>query len=135
MSEFIYLFRIGEAEQQDAMGTPERAQQSMQAWMGWMRELEAKGHLKNRGQPLERAGRLLADRFEVEALIGQGGMGSVYSGVDCSSGLRVAIKVIEGVSSKQADALARFLREARAAATRPRTWRPSNSTNRTRRAI
>jgi hypothetical protein len=59
MSEFIYLFRIGEAAQQDAMGTPERAQQSMQAWLAWMRDLEAKGHLKHRGQPLDRAGKVV----------------------------------------------------------------------------
>jgi hypothetical protein len=28
------------------MGTPERAQQSLQAWLAWIRALEAKGHLK-----------------------------------------------------------------------------------------
>ncbi|HYT73833.1 MAG TPA: YciI family protein [Vicinamibacterales bacterium] len=59
MSEFIYLFRIGDAAQRDAMGTPERAQQSMQRWMVWMRELETKGHLKDRGQPLERTGKVV----------------------------------------------------------------------------
>ncbi|HMI92164.1 MAG TPA: serine/threonine-protein kinase, partial [Polyangiales bacterium] len=63
-----------------------------------------------------REGSVLADRFEVERLIGQGGMGSVYSGLDRSTGSRVAIKVIEAVSAKHTDALARFLREARAAA-------------------
>ena len=59
MSEFVFLFRIGEAEHRDAMGTPERAQQSMQGWMVWMRELEAQGHLKDPGQPLERAGKVV----------------------------------------------------------------------------
>lgn len=59
MSEFIYLFRIGAAEQREAMGTPEHAQQSMRVWRAWMgeRELEAKGHLKNPGQPLEPEGK------------------------------------------------------------------------------
>ena len=52
MSEFIYLFRSTLADQQEHMGTPERAQRSMQAWLGWIRELETKGHLKNPGQPL-----------------------------------------------------------------------------------
>jgi len=33
MSEFVYLFRIGETEQRQAMGTPERAEQSMRRWM------------------------------------------------------------------------------------------------------
>jgi hypothetical protein len=56
MSEFIYLFRATEEAQREAMGTPERAQRSMQAWLGWIRELEAKGHLKDPGQPLEVAG-------------------------------------------------------------------------------
>ena len=65
MSEFVYLFRIGEAEQRDAMGTPERAQQSMQAWLAWTRQLEAKGHLKSRGQPLERAGRVVRGKKKV----------------------------------------------------------------------
>ena len=56
MSEFVYLFRIGPAEQREAMGTPEHAQQSMKIWLAWMRELETKGHLKNPGQPLEPVG-------------------------------------------------------------------------------
>ena len=59
MSDFVYLFRIGEAAQRDAMGTPERAQKSMQRWMEWMGKLEADGHLKDRGQPLDRAGKVV----------------------------------------------------------------------------
>jgi hypothetical protein len=59
MSEFVYLFRATEAGQREAMGTPERAQRSMQVWLAWIRELEAKGHLKDPGQPLERAGKVV----------------------------------------------------------------------------
>ena len=59
MSEFVYLYRMADAARQEAMGTPERAQQSMQRWMIWMRDLEAKGHLKDRGQPLERVGKIV----------------------------------------------------------------------------
>jgi hypothetical protein len=59
MSDFVYLFRIGDAEQRAAMGTPERAQQSMQVWLAWMQELETKGHLKDRGQPLDRTGKVV----------------------------------------------------------------------------
>jgi hypothetical protein len=59
MSKFVYLFRIGEAAQREAMGTPERAQQSMQRWLAWIRELETQGHLKDRGQPLDRAGKVV----------------------------------------------------------------------------
>jgi hypothetical protein len=57
MSEFVFLFRSNESEHLEHMGTPELAQQSMQAWLAWVRELEAKGHLKNPGQPLERGGK------------------------------------------------------------------------------
>jgi hypothetical protein len=59
MNEFVYLFRIDAAAQREAMGTPERAQQSMQRWLAWMRELETQGHLKDRGQPLDRAGKVV----------------------------------------------------------------------------
>lgn len=62
MSEFVYLFRVGEAEQREAMGTPEAAQHSMEAWLNWIRELEEKGHLKDRGQPLDRAGKVVRGR-------------------------------------------------------------------------
>ena len=59
MSQFLYLYRMTEAARQDNMGTPERAQQSMQRWMAWMNDLDAKGHLKDRGQPLERTGKVV----------------------------------------------------------------------------
>ena len=59
MSDFVYLFRISDAEQREHMGSPERAQQSMQMWMAWLRDLEAKGHLNNRGLPLERSGKVV----------------------------------------------------------------------------
>ncbi|HWE30123.1 MAG TPA: protein kinase, partial [Polyangia bacterium] len=66
--------------------------------------------------PLQR-GAVLGDRFVVDEIIGEGGMGSVWSGVDRSSGGRVAIKVIQATSSRQLDALRRFIREASATAT------------------
>ena len=59
MSEFVFLFRSTEADHLRAMGTPEAAQRSMQAWFVWMRELETKGCLKNPGQPLDRAGKVV----------------------------------------------------------------------------
>ena len=59
MSQFLYLYRMADAARQEAMGTPERAQQSMQRWMAWMNELDRKGHLKDRGQPLERTGKVV----------------------------------------------------------------------------
>jgi hypothetical protein len=59
MSQFLYLYRMTGTARQDAMGTPERAQQNMQRWMAWMRDLDAKGHLKDRGQPLEQTGKVV----------------------------------------------------------------------------
>lgn len=59
MSDFVFLLRSSETDYREAMGTPERAQRSMQAWLGWIRELEAKGQLKQPGQPLERSGKLV----------------------------------------------------------------------------
>jgi hypothetical protein len=65
MSQFVYLFRASEAERQEHMGTPERAQQSMQAWLSWIRELEANGHLKDPGQPLEGTGKVVRGKKKV----------------------------------------------------------------------
>jgi len=65
MSEFMYLFRSTEEQAREAMGTPERAQRSMQAWLAWIHDLEAKGHLKDRGQPLERAGKVVRGKDRV----------------------------------------------------------------------
>jgi hypothetical protein len=57
MSDFVFLLRSQEDDYQEAMGTPERAQKSLQAWMAWIKDLEAKGQLKNPGIPLERSGK------------------------------------------------------------------------------
>jgi len=58
MSQFLYLYRAEPAARTQAM-SPERAQQNMQRWMKWMQELDAKGHLKDRGQPLENGGKVV----------------------------------------------------------------------------
>jgi len=54
MSEFAFLYRGGEAGR-----SPEQMQQMMQKWMAWFKELGENGHIKDRGQPLERAGKLV----------------------------------------------------------------------------
>jgi hypothetical protein len=59
MSEFVYLFRATEADRQKAMGDPEQARRSMAVWMAWLRDLEAKGKLKDQGRPLNPTGRLM----------------------------------------------------------------------------
>src|SRR5689334_18054497 len=59
VSEFVLLFRASEAGADAAMGTPERAQRAMSAWLAWVRELEATGHLAQPGQPLAMTGRVV----------------------------------------------------------------------------
>ena len=54
MSEYVFLYRGGEEGR-----SPERMQQMMQKWMGWLKGLAEKGHIKDQGQPLERAGKLV----------------------------------------------------------------------------
>jgi hypothetical protein len=62
-------------------------------------------------------GAVLGDRFEIEDMLGAGGMGTVYRGIDRTNGTRVAIKVIHADASPHLDTLHRFIREAAAAAT------------------
>jgi serine/threonine-protein kinase len=59
---------------------------------------------------------LLGGRFLVGDLIGEGGMGAVYAGVDQLTHARVAIKIVQATSTRTLDALRRFAREAAAAA-------------------
>jgi len=54
MSEYVFLYRGGEAGR-----SPERIQQTMQKWIAWFKDLAEKGHVKNQGQPLESAGKLV----------------------------------------------------------------------------
>jgi hypothetical protein len=59
MQDFVFLFRSSADNQEQAIGTPERAQKSLETWLGWIRELESKGQLKHPGQPLAREGRVV----------------------------------------------------------------------------
>ncbi|HEY4379734.1 MAG TPA: YciI family protein [Acidobacteriaceae bacterium] len=60
MTEFIYLYRGG-----DSPTSPAEGQQEMQLWMGWMKELGEKGHLKAIGSPLEKTGKLVSGKTKV----------------------------------------------------------------------
>ncbi len=60
MSEFLFLYRGGESGR-----SPEAMQQSMQKWMNWMKDLGAKGHIKDQGHPLERTGKLVKGQKKV----------------------------------------------------------------------
>ena len=56
MSEFLYVYRGGNR----AALSPEQMQQVMQKWVAWMEGLASKGHLKDRGHPLEAGGKLVS---------------------------------------------------------------------------
>ena len=59
MSDFIFLFRASDEGRRAAMGSPDMAQKSLQAWLDWIHDLEAKGHLKSRGEPIAPEGRVV----------------------------------------------------------------------------
>ncbi len=57
MNEFVFLYRGGQTGR-----SPEQAQQVIQKWMAWFKELSENGHVKDRGQPLERSGKLVSGK-------------------------------------------------------------------------
>ena len=61
-----------------------------------------------------RIGDLIAERFELEALAGTGGMGAVYRARDRQNGLPVALKALHDPGGRHAE---RFLREAQVLST------------------
>jgi len=61
-------------------------------------------------------GETLDDRYRVDELVGQGGMGKVYLGSHARVGRKVAIKVLNPDLAHDEDMVKRFFREARAAA-------------------
>jgi serine/threonine protein kinase len=60
-------------------------------------------------------GQVVDARYRVERLLGTGGMGAVYEAEHIEIGKKVALKVLHPQFSRQADLVARFRREARAA--------------------
>ena len=66
---------------------------------------------------MDTGSRLLAGRYRLEELIGRGGMSTVYRATDTLLGRTVAVKVLlEGLADEDPTYVARFEREARAAA-------------------
>src|SRR6185437_3532556 len=63
-----------------------------------------------------REGTLLGGRYRIDRVLGQGGMGIVYRAEQTDLARAVAIKVLYGALSRDVEALARFEREARLAA-------------------
>lgn len=63
-----------------------------------------------------RAGLVIAGRYRCDAPLGEGGMATVWRGTDLSLSREVAIKVLRAEIAAQPEAVARFRREAHAAA-------------------
>jgi serine/threonine protein kinase len=68
------------------------------------------------GEADPRIGTLLADRYRIDELVGEGGMGKVYSAEHVLMRKRLAVKVLRRELTCVADVVARFEREAMAAA-------------------
>ena len=69
-----------------------------------------------RDRALRRVGRVLVGRYELLNVLGTGGAGAVYSALDQKTGERVAVKLLHERLSASSEHIARFEREARAAA-------------------
>jgi serine/threonine-protein kinase len=67
----------------------------------------------NGGDPV--LGTIVADRYRVLSLIGEGGMGRVYAAEHTEIGKRVALKILHPVYGRMPEVVERFRREARAA--------------------
>jgi hypothetical protein len=60
MSEFTYLFRGRQTS-----GSPEQMQKHLEKWVAWFREIGAKGHIKDPGNPLEAVGTVVKGKKKI----------------------------------------------------------------------
>ncbi|MBN2194231.1 MAG: serine/threonine protein kinase [Polyangiaceae bacterium] len=74
------------------------------------------GHDRRAGAPTFTVGTEILGRYQVEILLGEGGMSAVYQVLDCKLGRRVALKVLNVELSRDAKARERLVREANALA-------------------
>jgi serine/threonine protein kinase len=62
-----------------------------------------------------RVGQIIAEKYRLERLLGRGGMGEVYEARHVVVGRRFALKLLHPHLAQGSSAVARFVREARAA--------------------
>lgn len=77
---------------------------------------ETRGRTVPSVPPSVRSGGLVAGKYRVESMLGEGGMGTVWAATHVELGQRVALKLISSELSRSPDLLARFKAEAKAAA-------------------
>src|SRR5262245_31272308 len=65
--------------------------------------------------PEERIGNLLAGKYQLERILGEGGMGVVFEGVHSWTSRKVAVKLLHPNYAKDQAIVRRFLQEARTA--------------------
>src|SRR4051812_33533985 len=64
---------------------------------------------------MPKIGDVVADKYEIEKIIGEGGMGAVFAATHKLTGKRVAMKWMLPELARDEDAVHRFMREAQAA--------------------
>lgn len=72
---------------------------------------------ENPNSPQSLIGKVLDSKYQIQQLIGEGGMGNVYEAKHLHIGLPVAIKILHQKLTKDSTAVERFRREARSART------------------
>jgi hypothetical protein len=60
VSEFTYLFRGRKTS-----GSPEEMQQHFEKWVVWFKELNATGHMKDPGHPLDATGKVVRGNHKI----------------------------------------------------------------------
>ena len=99
-----------------ASGTPENvAPQAAPADRGADDDTSARPSLSIGTSHANLVGHVLADRYRLLKLIGEGGMGSVYQAEHITIGRKLAIKVLAPEYCDSPEVVARFLQEARTA--------------------
>jgi hypothetical protein len=91
MAQYVFLYRSSDS----STVSPAEMQQRMQKWMTWMKALADKGHLKDRGHPLERVGGKVVRKKDVT------------DGPFAEKDLVLGFSIIEAANENEAAELAR----------------------------
>ncbi|MCK0154918.1 SUMF1/EgtB/PvdO family nonheme iron enzyme [Alcanivorax sp. S6407] len=107
---------VGDSPSQDKTPFPQQPsqQQSAKAPLSQTKLADLPGMAPQDAVQVElQSGHILANRYEIKELIGQGGMGAVYRAFDKNRDEDIAIKLLLPSLTKNERALERFLNEAR----------------------